>query len=360
MTNENQTEELLKTFENLKGLLKNKVLEIHQREILKDLDAKRTDWERRSALFVPSQQRLEKGGKTLELGENYESIKDLRKVREENKIRQALLRDEMTTARAELRSAEESFNIIEAEYRDKLAAQTQLQNTVQRVKTLDSQIKDRKEAANQVKDEYNKANQQYKEYNEKLEQERSDLEKVEISLRETRKFLQFHSFDEKLKTGLPGIKKCFSMFKQADEKRIELKKSWSSAIESRQKAQSKLNDRSTSLAELNHVTAVREKIFVKSRAAFENSLKGKSITEWREICDKNIKRLADLDELYKKFQNLQDFEGKVKNLQELKNQIQQETRNINLREVKQSEQINELQNEVAKLEKRSESLRKRP
>ena len=358
MINENNNEELIKTFENLKRLLKNKVLEIHQRETLKDLDARRTDWERRSALFVPSQQRLEKGGKTLELGEAYETIKELRKIRGESKIRQALLRDEMTTARAELRNAEESLNVIEAEYRDKLAAQTQLQNTVQRVKTLDSQIKDRKEAATQIKDEYNDANKQYKECSEKLENERSELEKIEISLRETRKFLQFHSFDEKLNTGLPGIQKCFSMFKQADEKRIELKNSWSKAIEDRQKAQSTLNDRSTSLADLNHVTAVREKVFVKSRSVFESSLKGKSISEWREICDKNIKRLEALDELYKKFHSLQDFEGKVKNLQDLKNQIQQETRNINLRDVKQSEQINELQIEAAKLEKRSALLKR--
>ena len=104
---ESKSEELLKSFENLKILLTNKAAEIHQREILKDLEAKRTDLERRSALFIPSKQRLEKGGKTLELGEDYETIKELRSMREKNKIRQASLRDELTAARAELRSSEE-------------------------------------------------------------------------------------------------------------------------------------------------------------------------------------------------------------------------------------------------------------
>ena len=209
MTLENQVEELSRNFENLKILLANKVSELHQRELLKDLEAKRTDWERRSALFVPSKQRLEKGGRTLELGEDYEVIKELRVMREKNKIRQASLRDEMTTARAELRNAEEALNVIEAEYRDKLAAQTQLQNVVVRVKALDAQIQDRKEAVNQTRDEYNEANRQQKECSERVEKERIELEKIELAMRETRKFLQFHSVDEKLQTGLPGIQKCY-------------------------------------------------------------------------------------------------------------------------------------------------------
>ena len=358
MTLENQVEELSRNFENLKILLSNKVSEIHQRELLKDLEAKRTDWERRSALFLPSKQRLEKGGRTLELGEDYETIKELREIREKNKIRQASLRDEMTTARAELRNAEESLNVIEAEYRDKLAAQTQLQNIVVRVKALDAQIKDRKEAVNQTRDEYNEANRQQKECSERVEKEQIELEKVELAMRETRKFLQFHSVDEKLQAGLPGIQKCFSMFENAENKRLELKNSWSKAIENRQKAQNVLNDRSSSLAELNHSLAVREKIFVKARAFFESSLKGKSITEWREICDKNIKRLEALDELYKKFQAVRDFEDKVKNFQDVKTRIQQETRNLSLRDVEQLGRINELQNEAAKLEKRSALLKR--
>ena len=358
MTIENQVQELSQSFENIKNLLAKKVSEIHQRELLKDIEAKRTDLERRSALFLPSKQRLEKGGKTLELGQDYEAIKTLREMREKNKIRQASLRDEMTTARAELRNAEEALNVIEAEYRDKLAAQTQLQNIIQRVKTLDSQIKASRETVNQVRDEYEEAKRQQKESSESVEKERGELEKIELSLRETRKFLQFHSADEKLQTNLPGIKKCFSMFENAENKRHELKSSWDKSIETRQKAGSVLNDRSSSLAELNHSLAVREKIFVKARAVFESSVKGKSISEWREICDKNIKRLEALDELHKKFQNVRDFEGKVKNFQDVKAQIQQETRNLNLRDVAESGRVNELQIELAKLEKRSALLKR--
>ena len=85
---ENKIDELLHDFENIKKLLDHKAQEIHQRELLKDIEAKRADWERRSALFVPSKQRLEKGGRTLELGEDYEIIKDIRILRDKNKIRQ--------------------------------------------------------------------------------------------------------------------------------------------------------------------------------------------------------------------------------------------------------------------------------
>lgn len=357
---ESKSEELLKSFENIKILLTNKAAEIHQREVLKDLEAKRSDLERRSALFVPSKQRLEKGGKTLELGEDYETIKELRSMREKNKIRQASLRDELTAARAELRSSEEALNVIEAEYRDKLAAQTQLQNTVIKVKALDVQIQDRKDAVNQTREEYDEADRQLKECSEKLEKERSSLEKTELEMRETRKFLQFHSSDEKLQANLPGIQKCFSMFEDAEEKKSGLKNSWSQAIKKRQEAQNTLNDRSSALAELNHALAVREKVFVTARAVFESSVKGKTLAEWREICEKNTKRLEALDELYKKFQSVRDLEEKIKNLQDSKIRIQQETRNLSLRDVEQSGKINELQNEAAVLEKRSQLLKRIP
>ena len=353
-----EIEELLKEFENIKLLLRHKAEEIHQRELLKDLDAKKTDLERRTALFVPLRQRLEKGGKTLELGEDYEAIKELRVLREKNKIKQATLRDEMTRARADLRSAEEALNLIESEYRDKLAAQTQLQNVVQRVKALDEQIKDRHKAVIQVREEFSDAERQYKECSGQVEKERISLEKVELALRETRKFLQHHAIDEKLLTSLTSIKKCFSMYEKAEEKKAELKELWNKTIEKRQKAQSVLNDRSSSLSDINHSLAVHEKIYVRARAFFESSLKGRPIIEWREICDKNIKRLEELDELYKKYQTVRDLEEKVKNLQDSKTRIQQETRNLNIKDVEQAVKIQELQNEVEKLEKRSTLLKR--
>ncbi|MBQ9419521.1 MAG: hypothetical protein IJU31_04000 [Synergistaceae bacterium] len=353
-----QIEELLNELETIKRILEHKAEEIHQRELIKDLDERRKDWERRSALFVPSKQKLEKGGKTLELGEDYENIKELREAREKNKIRQSSLRDEMTKARAELRNSEEALSLFEGEYRDRLAAQTQLKTLVQRVKTLDEQIVDRQAAVVQLRKEHSEADSQYKECSELVEKERIELEKIELALREVRKFLRTHSIDEKLQTAIAGIQKCFSMFEAAEEKRISLKNSWNSSIAQRQHAQSSLNDRSTTLADFNHSLAVHEKVFVKARAFFESALKGKTISEWRGICDTNIKRLAELDELYKKFQRVQDLEDRVKNFQDIKTRIQHETRSINIRDVEQSGKLNELQREVEKLEKRSALLRR--
>lgn len=355
---EKETDELLQDFENIKKLLEHKVKEIHQRELLKDLEAKRADWERRSALFLPSKQRLEKGGRTLELGEDYEIIKDLRISRDKNKIRQNSLRDEMTNARTELRNSEEALNLIEGEYRDKLAAQTQLNTLAQRIKALDEQIKDRRDATVQTRNEHAEAAKQYKECTEQVEKTQMELEKTELALRETRKFLQSHAIDERLGTGIASIQKCFSMFEKAEEKRISLKSSWDLAIAQRQQAQRTLNDRASTLAEFNHSLAIHEKVYARARAFFESSLKGKSISEWHEICDKNIKRLAELDELYKKFQSVRNLEERVKNFQDIKKRIQQETRNINLRDVEQSGRLNALQQELETLERRSALLQR--
>ena len=185
-------------YQELKRILEHKTEENKLQVLLKDLDAQRTDWERRSALFVPSKQRLEKGGKTLELGEDYEIIKDLRAVREKNKIRQSSLKDEITNIRTDLHNADEALNLIESEYRINLSEQSKLENTIQKVKILDEQIQDRQEAAIQVRGEYEEANKQYKECSLTVEKEQIELEKIELSLRETRKFLQIHSTDEKL------------------------------------------------------------------------------------------------------------------------------------------------------------------
>ncbi|MBQ6113532.1 MAG: hypothetical protein IJL10_04615, partial [Synergistaceae bacterium] len=105
----------------LKRILEHRAEELHQQELLKDIDAKRADLERKTALFVPSRQRLEKGGKTLELGEDYEAIKDLRELKAKNRIKQDALRDDMTEARNALQNADEALAIIESEHRAKLA-----------------------------------------------------------------------------------------------------------------------------------------------------------------------------------------------------------------------------------------------
>ena len=349
-------QEILEQCEELRSILKHRAEEIHYQELLKDIDAKRADLDRRTALFVPSRQRLERGGKTLELGEEYEAIKDLRELRGKNRIQQDALRDDMTEARNDLQNAEEALTLIEAEYRDKLSEQSKLGNLVQRVKALDVQITDRQDAAIQARNEYESAERELKECSSKVESEQVSLERVEVALREARKFLQTHSIDEKLQAGLAGIQKCFAMYEQADEKHTSLKASWSKAIQRKLQAQSTLNDRTAMFSDINHRYAVMEKKYVRSRAFYEGTLKGKTITEWREICDKSIKKLADLDDLYKKFQDVRTLEDRLKQFQDIRLRIQQETRSLNIRDVEQSGRIYELQQEAARLEKRAALL----
>ncbi|MBQ3585299.1 MAG: hypothetical protein II964_01165 [Synergistaceae bacterium] len=352
------TEKLLEGFEELQKILQHRAEELRQQENLRDIDAKRADLERRTALFVPSKQRLERGGKTLELGEEYETIKDLREQRGRNKIKQDSLRDDLTEARTALQNAEEALTIIEAEYRDKLAEQTKLANLIQRVKALDAQITDRSDAVIQARNEYEDSEREYRECSAKVESEQISLERLEVALREARKFLQQHSIDEKLQTGLSGIQKCFAMFVQADEKHTGLKIAWSKAIQRKLQAQSTLNDRSAMFSDVNHRYAVIDKNYARARAFYEGTLKGKSITEWREICEKCNKKLSDLDELYKKFQEVRSLEDKLKNFQDIRLRIQQETRTLNIRDIEQSGKIHELQQEAERLEKRAALLRR--
>ncbi len=352
------TEKLLEGFEELQKILQHRAEELRQQENLRDIDAKRADLERRTALFVPSKQRLERGGKTLELGEEYETIKDLREQRGRNKIKQDSLRDDLTEARTALQNAEEALTIIEAEYRDKLAEQTKLANLIQRVKALDAQITDRSDAVIQARNEYEDSEREYRECSAKVESEQISLERLEVALREARKFLQQHSIDEKLQTGLSGIQKCFAMFVQADEKHTGLKIAWSKAIQRKLQAQSTLNDRSAMFSDVNHRYAVIDKNYARARAFFEGTLKGKSIAEWREICDRCNKKLSDLDELYKKFQAVRSLEDKLKQFQDIRLRIQQETRTLNIRDIEQSGKIHELQQEAERLEKRAALLRR--
>lgn len=348
----------MRQFEELRRILQHRAEELHQQELLKDLDAKRADLDRKTALFVPSKQRLERGGKTLELGEEYEAIKDLREQRGKNKIRQDSLRNDLTEARNALQNAEEALTIIEAEYRDKLAEQTKLATLIQRVKALDAQILDRHDAVIQARNEHEESEREYRACSAKAETEQVALERVEVALREARKFLQQHSIDEKLQTGLAGIQKCFAMYEQADDKHTSLKASWSRAIQRKLQAQSILNDRTAMFSDVNHRYAVIEKKYVRSRAFFEGTLKGKTITEWREICDKSIRKLAELDELYRKFQEVRTLEEKLKQFQDIRLRIKQETRTLNIRDVEQSGKIHELQQEAERLEKRAALLRR--
>ncbi len=350
--------EILKQCSELKQILQHRAEERHYIDLLKDIDAKRVDLERRTALFVPSKQRLERGGKTLEIGEEYETIKALRLQRGKNKIKQDILRTEMTEARNSLQNAEEALALIETEYRDKLAEQTKLANTVQRVKSLDVQIEDRKNAAVQARNDYDESEKKLRECSMLVENEQTSLEHIELALREAGKFLQMHSIDEKLQAALPGIHKCFNMYTQADEKQSALKSSWAKSIQKKLQAQSVLNDRIAMFSETNHRYSVIEKNYVRAKSFYEGTLKGKSIAEWHEICDNSVKRLGELDELYRKFQEIRSLEERLQNILDTKSRIQQETRSLNIRDVARSGKIHELQQEAARLEKRSSLLKR--
>ena len=343
-------------YEQLRLQLERRAEEYRLQEHLKDLDAQRTDLERRTALFVPQKRRLERGGKALELGEVYEKIKELRNQRGAAKLRQTAQRNELTEARTALQNSEEALAFIEAEYRAKLAEQSKLENLAQRVKALDKQIIDRQTAAVNVRAEFEEADRRLKACGERVTSEQTALEKIEVALREARKFLQLNSYDEKLTSSLPGIQKCFAMYEHAAEKHTALQEQWVQSLKRKQDAQSTLNDRAAMFSEINHRYSVIEKTYARARAFYESTLKGKSIPEWRSICSKNITRLADLDALYKKFQELRDLEAKLKNLQDSKTRLQQETRNLNIRDVEQSGKINELQEEAERLKKRVELL----
>ncbi len=333
-----------------------KILE--QRAKLKELNIKRSELDRQIALFVPSKERLERGRKTLELGAEYSEILELRSARKKNIEKQNSLRDDMAQARTNLQSAGESLTVIESEYRDKLSEQAKLNNLAKKVKTVDEQLKDRQESAVKVREEFTEADKKLRDCTVIIEKNLTEIERLEINLREARKFLQVRTSDEKLLTSLEGIKKCYELYSDAVNRSIELKKNYDLAIKNKTQSQSMLNDRAAMLSEITQKFTIAEKNYTRARSFYESSLKGRSLTEWREICNKNIKRLEDLDELYKKFQDEHALQEKLKNFHEIKTRIQQETRNLNLQDVEQIGKIYELQSESEKLERRVALLRR--
>ena len=143
------------------------------------------------------------------------------------------------------------------------------------------------------------------------------------------------------------------MYASAEAKKVGIKSSLSTSIQHRQESQNKLNDRAAMFSDVTHRFSVMEKNFVRAKAFYESTLKGKSISEWQAICDKNTQKLAELDDLYGKFQKMKSLEEKLKNYQDMKLKIQQEKRSLNILDVEQSGKIHELQTESEKLEKDS-------
>ena len=330
-------------------LLEHRAEELKLQEHMKDIAARRADWERRNALFVPHKQRLERGGLALELTESFRAIRELRRKLDDGRIRDETLRRDMTEARTKLQNADESVNLMEGEYREKLQEKGRLDATAQKVKILDEQAQDREKSAGEARAEYDEYGQKLKECTARIEDEQKELERLELALREARKFLQQHATDEKLTTGLQGIQKCFALYEEAEKKRISLRHELDAAIVKRQEAQSVLNDRAALFSEVSNRYAVLEKQHAKAQAFFDTSLKGKSIAEWQRLCDVNIKRLTDLDEIYGKFQDLAALENQLKALQDAKLKLQQDVRNLNLKESEQLGTISTLNDEISDL-----------
>ena len=345
------TQDINEQFMELIHLLEHRAEELRLQELMKDIDARRADWERRRALFVPQKQRLERGGRALELTESFRAIKELRQRLDSAKTREDTLRHDIAEARAKLQNADEAVNLMEGEYREKLRERGELDATVQKVKILDEQADDRQKAALEARTDYDEVGKSLNDSITRTEEQLKELERVEIALREARKFLQQHATDEKLATGLPGIQKSFALYEQAEAKRISLRNELDMAIAKRQEAQAILNDRAALFSEVSTRYTVIEKQHAKARAFYELSLKGKSIDEWRRLCDENAQRLISLDDIYTKFQELAALEGQLKGFQDTKLKLQQDTRNLSLKESEQLSAINSLDEDIAELRK---------
>ena len=327
-------------------------------EEIRELDRRRGDWERNRALFLPLQERLERGRRALELGDEYAALRDLRQEQEQGRLALMNLRENLASVRAEFQNAEEGFSVKEAEFRDKLIAQKRLLEVVQTVTELDRLLQNRQIAVAEVQEGLETADSEFRRCSASLEKEQSSVEKLGLSLREARKYLQTHASDEKLVVGILGIQKCFSLYIEAQEKRAAVKEAYARAIQKKQQSQIALGDRQTMFSDVSHKFNVVEKNYERAQSFYESSLKGKSIPEWREICAGSLQRLEDLDRLASRFREEEELHGKLKGVQDRRLRIRQETRELNIRDVEQAGKIEELQGEIGKLERRVSLLQK--
>ncbi|MCR4819076.1 MAG: hypothetical protein K5841_08995 [Fretibacterium sp.] len=319
---------------------------------LRDLDRRREDWERDKTLFSPLQQRLEKGRAVLELGDEYADLRILRQSQEKNRLDQLGVREDISVARDELHGAEEAVTLLEGKFRDKLAAQKRLAETAQMVRDLDRQIQDRQEESDSVRAKLTKTNEQHRDKSRQIDGDQIHLEKLGLALREAKKYLQTHGIDEKLSTGLPAIQRCFDLFIRAQERLTSLKEAYSAVLRARQKAQEALNDRQAMFSSVSYRFTAAEKERDRTKALLESVLKGQDLDAWRAICSRHRQRLEAMDNLARKFSEEQELQERLKLLRESLQKMQQESRSLNIRDVKQTGRIGELQSEVQKLEKR--------
>lgn len=355
-------DELARTLDEIAGveaLLDRRAREVHcgflarrAAEEVRELDRRRGEWEREKALFLPMEQRLDRGRRALELGDEYEGIRRMRQEQDQARTAQLALKESMTAARTELQNAEEAFTVKESEFRDRLIAQKRLAETALAVHDLDRQLRDRQEAVQRLEAQLSQAGQELRERTARLEDEQLAVEKLSLSLREVRKSLQLHASDERLATGLQGIQKCFGLYREALERRSASRESYALAIRKKQEAQTALNDRQAMFSDVAHRFTVVEKNYQRAQTFYESSLKGKSLEEWRSSCDELVRRLEELERLTSRFREEQELQERLQGLQARRLRMQQETRELNIQDATQSGKAEALQEEVQKLEGR--------
>lgn len=355
-------DELARTLDEIAGveaLLDHRAREVHcgfltrrAAEEVRELDRRRGEWEREKALFLPMEQRLERGRRALELGDEYESIRRMRQEQDQARTAQLALKESMTAARTELQNAEEAFTVKESEFRDRLIAQKRLAETALVVQDLDRQLRDRQEVVQRLEARLSQAGQELRERTARLEGEQLAVEKLSLSLREVRKALQLHASDERLATGLQGIQKCFGLYREALERRSASRESYALAIRKKQEAQTALNDRQAMFSDVAHRFTVVEKNYQRAQTFYESSLKGKSLEEWRSACNELVRRLEELERLTSHFREEQELQERLQGLQARRLRMQQETRELNIQDATQSGKAEALQEEVQKLEGR--------
>lgn len=355
-------DELARTLDEIasvEALLDRRAREVHcgflvrrAAEEVRELERRRGEWEREKALFLPMEQRLDRGRRALELGDEYEGIRRMRQEQDQARTAQLALKESMTAARTELQNAEEAFTVKESEFRDRLIAQKRLAETALAVQDLDRQLRDRQEAVQRLEAQLSQAGQELRERTARLEDEQLAVEKLSLSLREVRKSLQLHASDERLATGLQGIQKCFGLYREALERRSASRESYALAIRKKQEAQTALNDRQAMFSDVAHRFTVVEKNYQRAQTFYESSLKGKSLEEWRSSCDELVRRLEELERLTSRFREEQELQERLQGLQARRLRMQQETRELNIQDATQSGKAEALQEEVQKLEGR--------
>lgn len=322
-----------------------------EKEII-EIDRQRAEWEKNMALFAPQNKRLDRGRSVLELGDDFAALKNLRQKREQHRLDQINLRDSIASARAEVQSSDEAFSIAETGFRDKLTEQTKLLDVVKNVQDLDKQLLDRQETAEKIRAELADIDLKLRNRSGLIGGETRNVERLTLALREARKYLQAHYIDEKLASGLPGIQKFFELFTAAREKLSSLNNAYERAIQRKQQAQTNLNDRQVMFSDVEHKFAVVEKNYEQARTLLDAALKGRSLGEWRAECERYSEKLEELNALSKSFLDERELQDKLRGIQEKRLKMQQESRSLNIREIEQAGKINELENEVQKLEKR--------